>query len=54
MNRSEYNKNYWIENKSSIQERRLKRREEIKIYNAQYYKANKEKRAKEYQEKKIK
>ncbi len=53
MNRSEYNKSYWIENKSSIQERRLKRREETKIYNAKYYKANKKKRAKEYQEKKI-
>tara|TARA_R110000851_G_scaffold5005_1_gene20940 strand:+ start:638 stop:802 length:165 start_codon:yes stop_codon:yes gene_type:complete len=54
MNRSEYNKNYWIENKSSIQERRLKRREANKIYQARYYQRTKLKRAKEYQEKKIK
>ena len=52
MNRSEYNKNYWIENKSSIKERRLKRREETKIYNAKYYKANKKKEPKNIKKKK--
>ena len=54
MNKSEYNANYWKENKLTITRRRLEKKEEIKAYNAKYYKANKEKRAKEYQEKKNK
>ena len=54
MNKSEYNTNYWKENKLTITKRRLERKAEIKAYNAKYYKANKEKRAEEYQENKLK
>ena len=54
MNRSEYNKNYWIENKSSIKERRLKDVKKLKFIMQNIIKPTKKKEPKNIKKKKIK